>query len=504
MQQRNTRSTTLSAVWEGEMTLSLPKSRVRDPPVKVVSWNILAPCLTSPQRFPNADPQWLPWDVRLPRIMRFLSRTDADVVALQEVEKAQWFDKMEPLITRLGYKAVLQQKKKAKGRKEHPICNATLFKANRFKLAYEMHRSRLLVVGLLDTKDSDNTTSRYKEKKESLSGVWFIGNCHLDATREAEQLNQLKSFFQKFVRECGGYSRRPGKGEIKRSAKPKLVLCGDFNATINSTTYRLLESGEFRAPTGEVLASTCGVKMKSAYKNRWYREPAMTYSACGWYGTLDYLFYSTESLECKKVSEVINDEQRRAHIQQHGLPSEFSPSDHMPVGAIFRAYQPKEPSFEIKARDRRLTNIVENLITEARKTGGARSSTRPPSRCHPPANHRGAEIRGQSLRQNTRLPALPRLAVASPEALKTSQTHVAYLRNINGKTSSEMKKNSSKSSTFTLRPSSPMVQQRVNASGIGRVGSSSGGGVRQQSGPVYFIVATVTLVHTEHPALSHY
>lgn len=65
-----------------------------------------------------------------------------------------------------------------------------------------MHRSRILVVGLIDVLDENNSTSRLAqlatggEEKKSLlmKRAWYVGNVHLDAKREVEFYFSFYSF----------------------------------------------------------------------------------------------------------------------------------------------------------------------------------------------------------------------------------------------------------------------------------------------------------------------
>lgn len=70
-----------------ELPLALARPGQRagaPPPLRVLSWNILADGLAQHGDFVNAPPEVLAWEYRLPRIVREIAEARPDIVALQE------------------------------------------------------------------------------------------------------------------------------------------------------------------------------------------------------------------------------------------------------------------------------------------------------------------------------------------------------------------------------------------------------------------------------------
>ena len=76
--------------------------------LSLVTWNLLAPRFTLPDKYPWASADALDWERRFPRVVSQLAELDADVVCLQEIERPFW-PELHAALARFGYEGVLQE-----------------------------------------------------------------------------------------------------------------------------------------------------------------------------------------------------------------------------------------------------------------------------------------------------------------------------------------------------------------------------------------------------------
>merc|ERR1719387_1225028 len=106
--------------------------------LSVCSWNLLAQCYN---RYESGSLDWQ--TERLPALRQWLSRLSTfDVLCFQEVDRQHAERELLDLLQGPGFSAVMQ------ARKDFPVVNATFFKHTHFRLAWEVHRSRALLLGL--------------------------------------------------------------------------------------------------------------------------------------------------------------------------------------------------------------------------------------------------------------------------------------------------------------------------------------------------------------------
>lgn len=252
----------------------------------VASYNVLATAYIHPGRYPRT-PQFLlhpTW--RLPALVQYIVNLDADVLCLQEVERAT-FAACQARLRPLGYAGHYAPK-----RGNRPDGCATFYRQERFALQE---------VIVLPYDDSPNTASGHIALLvvlQSAGGLLGIANTHLvwdppqtppDAQRGVRQIEQCLT----------APTAMPEQGWI---------LCGDFNVTPESAVVTVLQQAGFRyAHAGLKHTYTCNPHAQAKM--------------------IDYLFY-TPSL-CAAPRPV-------ARIDHHTpLPSADHPSDHLPVVSQF-------------------------------------------------------------------------------------------------------------------------------------------------------------------------
>eukprot|EP00931_Biecheleriopsis_adriatica_P003811 TRINITY_DN10556_c0_g1_i1.p1 TRINITY_DN10556_c0_g1~~TRINITY_DN10556_c0_g1_i1.p1 ORF type:complete len:380 (-),score=79.52 TRINITY_DN10556_c0_g1_i1:70-1209(-) len=258
--------------------LDFPRSGVGE--LSVFSWNLLAPSLVR-----DDDPSdCLDWDsVRLPATRRWLERyTTCDILCFQEVEKGCSLEPLQEFLVQKGYKVVVQDKG------DFPVVNVTFYKADRLRLEWEQHRSRVLLVGL------------------SLPDgrVLGVANVHLEAGNtqhdEGQRRSQLESALKKMK------ARKPWCS----------IVCGDFNSSLSEgePLHMLLTNG------GLTRAAASGP----------------TFARPRWADTFDHVF-SCERLRAKVV---LGSSAAAMKEILAGLPNAEIPSDHLPIAASFHVEEP--------------------------------------------------------------------------------------------------------------------------------------------------------------------
>eukprot|EP00434_Breviolum_minutum_P025449 symbB.v1.2.022488.t1/scaffold1997.1/size93120/1 len=292
--------------------------------VSLISWNVLAPCYvaSSARHHAHVQPSALDWAHRSDLILEELIEADADLVLLQEVAYEQ-LEELEARLASLGYSCVMQRpKKKGVKSEDHPTGNASFFKAERFELCWEEHRSRIL---LLDLRDKWNNLEI------------CVANAHLegDPRQPMARVSQVKSALQEA-------SRRGGP------SAHALVLAGDLNAPLISSAVASYLS------FGAVLPGVSEFGMLVDVEREMSRESGHPYSMTSAYAPdpmefsftlrgsagqchmLDQIWFDSTRCQCQALRNLFRSEEHKMAVLGHGLPNLEDPSDHLPIGVILK------------------------------------------------------------------------------------------------------------------------------------------------------------------------
>merc|ERR1711953_1233777 len=130
-----------------------------------------------------------------------------------------------------------------------------------------------------------------------------------------------------------------------------MLLCGDFNSTPDSAVYELLRSGSVRSDHEDFKVDPCGLlkwhnfghnlSLGTAYETCNGREADYTNFTEDFKGTLDYIWYTSDSLSVLAISQVDEESQL---TQETALPSSTRPSDHVSLVATFKFRDPHDNS----------------------------------------------------------------------------------------------------------------------------------------------------------------
>ncbi|CAI0409839.1 unnamed protein product [Linum tenue] len=327
----------------------------------VVSYNILAQAYVKSSLFPHSPSACLKWKARSQAILTVLKSLGADFLCLQELDEYDSFFNMN--MVNHGYASIYIQR--------------TGIKRDGCGIFYKLDSAELLLEERVEYNDLVNSVpgeaNAHGDKQNcrrtnSGSNVPPSKNTREDRGDPNDPLVRLK-------RDCVGIMAAfklkgpfhhvvivanthlywdPKLADVKlaqakyllsRLAKfkmlvsekfdyaPEVILAGDFNSTPGDKVYRYLVSGDaLNSPTVECL-DELPVPLRSVYSETRGGEPPFTNCTPSFTNTLDYIFFSPGD-QIKPVSFLELPEADAAHVVG-GLPNDYHPSDHLPIGAHF-------------------------------------------------------------------------------------------------------------------------------------------------------------------------
>jgi CCR4-NOT transcription complex subunit 6 len=327
----------------GEM---FPTKSRRPGTFRVLTYNILSEIYTNSQAYPYC-PKWgLAWTYRRLNLVREIVQYDADILCLQECQADHYEEHFFPHFTRLGYSGVYKAKtREAMGRRGKIDGCATFFRKDKFILREttnveynaiahgrtQMQRTlnRCLKgnVGLILVLDAIDGT-----------GPIIVANTHLfwDPDLTDVKLFQADAFMQELEMMCQ-----------RISPDTPIIIGGDFNSEPISSVYELLANGSCSGRDDMVedsygVLATCRLQhnlhLRSTYSLSG-SEPAYTNYTGTFHGTLDYIWYTPESVVATALMEVPDERTLfRTAVDSDGvdgLPNTQWSSDHIALCTDF-------------------------------------------------------------------------------------------------------------------------------------------------------------------------
>ncbi|KAL8136213.1 carbon catabolite repressor protein 4 homolog 1-like [Apium graveolens] len=342
----------------------------------VLSYNILADVYASTELY-SYCPSWaLSWPYRRQNLLREIVGYRADIVCLQEVQSDHFEEFFAPELDKHGYQALFKRKTAEvfSGNGNTIDGCATFFRRDRFshvkKYEVEFNKAaQSLIDALVPNAQRRSALSRLVkdnvalivvlEAKFSNQGVdnpgkrqlVCVANTHVNIHQDLKDVKiwQVHTLLK-------------GLEKIAASADIPMLVCGDFNSVPGSAPHALLALGKVDPLHPELAVDPLGIlrpankllhqlPLVSAYssfarigaglgfeqqKRRMdpgTNEPLFTNCTRDFIGTLDYIFYSADSLTVESLLELLDEDSLR---KDTALPSPEWSSDHIALLAEFR------------------------------------------------------------------------------------------------------------------------------------------------------------------------
>ncbi|KAK8486613.1 hypothetical protein V6N11_008620 [Hibiscus sabdariffa] len=326
----------------------------------IMSYNILSDSYASSELYSYCPPWALSWPYRRQNLLREIVGYRADILCLQEVQNDHFEEFFAPELDKHGYQALYKRKtNEVYGGNIHTIDGcATFFRRDRFshvkKYEVEFNKAAqsLTEVAVQSTQKKVALNRLVKdnvalivvlEAKFSTQGadnpgkrqLLCVANTHVNVPPELKDVKiwQVHTLLK-------------GLEKIAASADIPMLVCGDFNSVPGSAPHSLLAMGKLDPLHPELLVDPLAIlrphsklthqlPLVSAYSpfargvglglehqrrkmDITTNEPLFTNCTRDFIGTLDYIFYTADSLTVESLLELLDEDSLR---KDTALPS---------------------------------------------------------------------------------------------------------------------------------------------------------------------------------------
>jgi CCR4-NOT transcription complex subunit 6 len=327
----------------GEM---FPAKSRRPGTFRVLTYNVLSEIYTNAQAYPYC-PKWgLAWTYRRLNLLREITQYNADILCLQECQADHYEDHFFPYFARMGYAGAFKSKtRESMGRRGKIDGCATFYR----KSMFVMRESTTIEYNAVahSRTQAPRTLNRCLKGNVGLilvldavdgSGPIIVANTHLfwDPDLTDVKLFQVDAFLQELEMQ----TQRAG-------ADVPIIIGGDFNSEPVSSVYELMSSGQCtgRDDIGDDsygVLNTCRLQhslhLRSSYSLAG-AEPAYTNYTGSFVGTLDYVWYTPETIVATALMEVPDERQLFNNALDsdgvQGIPNTQWSSDHIALCTDF-------------------------------------------------------------------------------------------------------------------------------------------------------------------------
>ncbi|KAG2252257.1 hypothetical protein Bca52824_082393 [Brassica carinata] len=346
----------------------------------LLSYNILADAYASSEIY-SYCPTWaLSWTYRRQNLLREIVKYHADIVCLQEVQNDHFDEFFAPELDKHGYQAIFKRKTNEVfvGNTSTIDGCATFYRRDRFshvkntryvlvefnKAAQSLTEALIPVPQkkiALNRLVKDNVAlivvleAKFGNQAADIPGkrqLLCVANTHVNISHELKDVKlwQVRSHIIE------------GTGKIAASADIPMLVCGDFNTVPASAPHSLLALGKVDPMHPDLMVDPLGIlrphtklthqlPLVSAYSSfarmggsltaeqqrrrmdPASNEPLFTNCTRDFIGTLDYIFYTADTLTVESLLELLDEESLR---KDTALPSPEWSSDHIALLAEFR------------------------------------------------------------------------------------------------------------------------------------------------------------------------
>lgn len=342
----------------------------------VLSYNILSDAYATNDVY-SYCPSWaLSWPYRRQNLLREIVGYRADIVCLQEVQSDHFEEYFAPELDKHGYQALYKRKtSEVYSGNTQPIDGcATFFRRDRFshvkKYEVEFNKAaQSLTEAVVPSAQKKTALSRLVKDNVALIVVLeakftnqgadnpgkrqllCVANTHVNVHHDLKDVKLWQV-----------HTLLKGLEKIAVSADIPMLVCGDFNAVPGSAPHALLAMGKVDPMHPDLANDPLGIlrpagklthqlPLVSAYSSfarmgvgiglEQHRrrmdpstnEPLFTNCTRDFLGTLDYIFYTADSLTVESLLELLDEDSLR---KDTALPSPEWSSDHIALLAEFR------------------------------------------------------------------------------------------------------------------------------------------------------------------------
>lgn len=369
---------------------------------KVFSYNTLCDKYATNQQYGYTPAAALVWDYRKEQVLAELQTSEADFICLQEVNQESYNEYFRVKLAYNDYRGVFWPKSRARTMSEKDAkyvdgC-ATFYKGSKYILLdKQLIDFANIAINRPDMKNQHDIFNRVMPRdhiavvtffENRHTGVRFIiVNAHLffdpafadvKVIQSAILMENLAKLADKYVRwpPCKDKKRivlsdesdgvpeaqdepmpEPASSmEYASSTQIPLLVCGDFNSTPDSGVYELLAHGSLRSDHVDLGSYQYGnftrdgiqhpFSLRSSYANLDGTSEALPFTdyTPGFTGVIDYIWYSTNSLEVTALLGPVDPEYME---RVPGFPNYHFPSDHISLLAEFAVKARKETKLHL-------------------------------------------------------------------------------------------------------------------------------------------------------------
>ncbi|KAK3592339.1 hypothetical protein CHS0354_021673 [Potamilus streckersoni] len=320
----------------------------------LVSYNVLADCHLTRNDYSFTDPKYLKPEQRLSRLLDELLYLDGDIICLQEVSPEFYNDKLYPRLNLIGYDGFFQKRTND----FYHEGEATFYRTSRFThIASQKYGLKDLNVAEIP-EGTDQDLRAAIEKYIDSSDVLIVTRLKCCKTGQEVTVGNIHVIWGEMkvpdvqcIQICSAVKTvvNMAVGE----ANPH-IICGDFNSEPSSSGYQLLKEGYIGDEAIQTLQNIDGIilpdgsrqalvnklwqafqhtssSLKSAYLIAQGEEPKISSYNKVMCACVDYIFYSSSSLDNVGVYKLADPEKIR---ETGGTPNQFFPSDHVSLKAV--------------------------------------------------------------------------------------------------------------------------------------------------------------------------
>ncbi|XP_042516329.1 carbon catabolite repressor protein 4 homolog 1-like [Macadamia integrifolia] len=347
---------------EGPSNFNLELQSSADGTFNVLSYNVLSQLYAYYIRY--CDSWALMWEYRRHNLLREIIEYQADILCLQEVQSDHFENFFEPELVKCGYSVLYREKTNKMYTSSGLAIDgcATFFHRRRFKeiKRYELEYAKVAssVVSTLDIEKKNDAQIRLAKDNVALVVILEKINTDSDTSHPRICVANTHIHAQPLHSDVKLWQVATLINGLEKIAKSDIpvILCGDLNSLPGSAPYNLVVMGKVESDHQDMAEDPYGVFQHLVFKHSLHlvsayasasgmfleqqqrnidpktNEPTFTNFTQQFRGTLDYIFYTADSLKVEGLLELLDLETVTKYT---ALPSPEWSSDHVALMANF-------------------------------------------------------------------------------------------------------------------------------------------------------------------------